>query len=219
MSETDWRTDLDSQFREACHPEHPLDVNEIRRIVTIALQVHWSNPAHHGSAIGNGALGCLSWDPEDPDGLVIRPTHTGYDEEEPLAGIYVGTPMGVRFNKKVVDNYGAKSYDNSVDYEILEASCPEVRLTHLNRDADVALAMATSSAIFCTALRAILLNHSDVRGVEIIGHGDATRIDAAPSRWFRVDLSLRIDFNYKSLLVIESHRLNRIYPNLTPAIN
>jgi len=195
-----------------CVFDKPWNPVSLRQLFTSALQVHWENPQHHLSTIGTDELGCLQYTQEGDstvlpvNSLTVAPLFT-YDEKRPLQGIYVGVG-NIQINKLVVDNFAGYSDDNSTTDTAVGATL-QLSFKHVHRSPDTALLMATSTNVFLTALREHLKGAPDFKRMDPLASNDAVVIEKSSERYFQVDLSWSLAFNYRVSINLESHRLKK----------
>ena len=208
-----------------CAYKGPFTPVNLRKMFTKALQIHWSDPAHHCAATGPGLegegpdnpLACLIWEghPDVKGGdhlasnqITVAPDWT-FDPDRPLQGVYVGVGMG-NPQKLGLDNFLRQSEDTA-HVSRGHNMAATVRVRHIHRDADTALNMATSSYTFFYLLREWVRDHPDFMAFEPIATDMIPKIvEKTPERHFQVDLSWSLVFTFRVAISLESHRIKKI---------
>lgn len=192
-------------------PLHPVN---LRRIFTLLLRSHYSDPTHYGEFRDD--LGCIKWQ-EGDDAFVIKPKEI-YDDSQDLGdGIYVDFSY-YRPKRMAVDHRSQPLSDGS-GFTYTERVESEIVMTHIRNTPDQALMLATESMFFLFGIRDPLVHELRLfQGFDLGAVTPAALQDRKnPSKDFSVDFSVRLEFNLSVTSRLEGHRLKKFGMTLNAA--
>jgi hypothetical protein len=128
------------------------------------------------------------------------------DNKQPA--IYVGMDRPFEFNKIDLASKTAHLEDNSGYFsgQLVRAS---VGFIHVFETVDQALLAADCTASFFIGIKQSLKDQLNLSSFEPISISPPALIEKSPERFFRVDVTFALAFNYNVLVNIESHRLKK----------
>jgi hypothetical protein len=91
-----------------------------------------------------------------------------------------------------------------------------VSFIHVFESADQALLAADCTASFFVGIKESLRNKLNLSSFEPISISPPALIEKSPERFFRVDATFGISYNYSVLVNIESHRLKKFAIEFAP---
>lgn len=159
----------------------------------------------------------MVWDPEHSKSpLEIDPTYQ-YDmnRDNRKPGIYVGVDQPCQFSKIDLNARQGFIEDNSGFFsgQLMRTS---VSFVHAFESPDQALLAADCTASFFIGIKEALRNKLNLSSFEPISISPPALIEKTPERFFRVDVTFGISFNYSVLVNIESHRLKKFAIEFAP---
>ncbi len=159
----------------------------------------------------------MVWDPEhSKSSLEIDPSFQ-YDmnRDNRKPGIYVGIDQPCTFSKIDLNSKQGTIPDNSGFFsgQLMRTA---VSFIHVFESADQALLAADCTASFFVGIKDSLRNRLNLSSFEPISISAPALIEKTPERFFRVDVTFGLSFNYSVLVNIESHRLKKIAIELDP---
>jgi hypothetical protein len=195
----------------------PLNGSNLRTIFLLLTRAHYSNAKNFGYL--EEQLKCMVWDPDHSKSpLEIDPTYQ-YDinRDNRKPGIYVGIDQPSQFTKIDLNSTQASIPDNSGYFSghLLKTA---VTFTHVFESPDQALLAADCTTSFFVGIKKSLYTKLNLSSFEPISITPPTLIEKSPERFFRVDASFSIAFNYNVLVNIESHRLKKFAFELQPQV-
>lgn len=193
----------------------PLNGSNLRTIFVLMTRAHYSDSKNFGYL--EEQLKCMVWNPEhSKSSLEIDPSFQ-YDmnRDNRKPGIYVGIDQPCQFSKIDLNSKQGTIPDNSGFFsgQLLRTA---VSFIHVFESADQALLAADCTASFFVGVKDALRNRLNLSSFEPISISAPALIEKTPERFFRVDVTFGLSFNYSVLVNIESHRLKKIAIELDP---
>ncbi len=193
----------------------PLNGSNLRTIFLLMTRAHYSDSKNFGYL--EEQLKCMVWDPEHSKSTIeIDPSYQ-YDinRDNRKPGIYVGVDQPCQFSKVDLNSRQGNIPDNSGFFsgQILRTA---ISFIHVFESADQALLAADCTASFFVGIKESLRNKLNLSSFEPISISPPALIEKTPERFFRVDVTFGISFNYSVLVNIESHRLKKFAIEFAP---
>lgn len=193
----------------------PLNGSNLRTIFLLLTRAHYSDSKNFGYL--EEQLKCMVWDADHSKSpLEIDPSYQ-YDinRDNRKPGIYVGVDQPSQFSKIDLNSRQGNLADNSGFFsgQLLRTS---VGFIHVFESPDQALLAADCTASFFVGIKESLRNKLNLSSFEPISISAPALIEKAPERFFRVDVTFGISFNYSVLVNIESHRLKKFAIEFEP---
>ena len=187
--------------------QEPLTLVNLRAIMLLLVQAHYSDPANFG--LFEDELECLASNPEDPKRkLAILLDHVADAKNpSPVPAIWVNYEE-CRLDKKVINNLSESSEDNSRT-TYLKQQQVKFMITHVHSSVDIAITMAESTADFFSGVRPHLMSTLRLGSFEVDYISKPRLMERSPERNFEVDVALTLVFSYATSVNIESHRLKK----------
>lgn len=185
----------------------PLGSVTLRRFFLMLMRAHWSDPDNHGTL--SDLLGCMVYsDPPEKSKLPIFLSHD-YDPSQGsrIPSIYVAINQ-FRLAKVALGNEAGYNEDNSARTELKRCDA-EVRVAHRAMSADQALLMAESGAALLQGVHKDIAGNLDLLDFQVNGWTDALRREQGETRYFQVDLTCSVAFNFLVQIETESHRIKK----------
>lgn len=186
----------------------PLNGSNLRTIFLLLTRAHYSDPKNFGYL--EEQMKCFTWNPNHAESqLEIDPTYN-YDinRDNRKPGIYVGLDQPSQFKKLDLVSKQANLTDNS-GYFNGHLLTTAVGILHVFETADQALLAADCTASFFIGIKESLRNRLNLNSFEPISISAPVLVEKNPERFFRVDVTFALAFNYNVLVNIESHRLKK----------
>jgi len=195
--------------------QKPINIVNLRRIMLLLLRVHWSDADNHAD-LGQ-ELGCLTYsDTEASPALhVILNYAYNYKDTSQFPAVIVSF-ADTQLTKNTVANYAGAAVDNSATFSAIPAKTMVV-ISHVHSSADVATAMAESTATFLVGVREPTMKRLDLRAFDVLGVSRVRPLEKMPAKYFSVEVSLSIDFNMAVTVNLEGHRLKKYGQEFTAA--
>lgn len=186
----------------------PLNGSNLRTIFLLLTRAHYSDSKNFGYL--EEQLKCMVWDSDHSKSpLEIDPSYQ-YDmnRDNRKPGIYVGVDQPSQFSKIDLNSRQGNLADNSGFFsgQLLRTA---VSFIHVFESPDQALLAADCTASFFVGIKESLRNKLNLSSFEPISISAPALIEKTPERFFRVDATFGIAFNYSVLVNIESHRLKK----------
>lgn len=193
----------------------PLNGSNLRTIFLLMTRAHYSDPKNFGYL--EEQLKCMVWTPEhSKSALEIDPSYQ-YDinRDNRKPGIYVGVDQPCQFSKIDLNARQGNIPDNSGFFsgQLLRTA---ISFIHVFESADQALLAADCTTSFFVGIKESLRNKLNLSSFEPISISPPALIEKTPERFFRVDATFGISFNYSVLVNIESHRLKKFAIEFIP---
>lgn len=193
----------------------PLNGSNLRTIFLLLTRAHYSDSKNFGYL--EEQLKCMVWDAEHSKSpLEIDPTYQ-YDmnRDNRKPGIYVGVDQPCQFSKIDLNSRQGNITDNSGFFsgQLLKTA---VSFLHVFESPDQALLAADCTTSFFVGIKESLRNKLNLSSFEPISISAPALIEKTPERFFRVDVTFGISFNYSVLVNIESHRLKKFAIEFAP---
>jgi len=193
----------------------PLNGSNLRTIFLLMTRAHYSDSKNFGYL--EEQLKCMVWSSEhSKSALEIDPSYQ-YDinRDNRKPGIYVGVDQPCQFSKVDINSRQGNIPDNSGFFsgQLLRTA---ISFIHVFESADQALLAADCTASFFVGVKESLRNKLNLSSFEPISISPPALIEKTPERFFRVDVTFGIAFNYSVLVNIESHRLKKFAIEFTP---
>ncbi len=193
----------------------PLNGSNLRTIFLLMTRAHYSDSKNFGYL--EEQLKCVVWDPDHSKSpLEIDPTYQ-YDinRDNRKPGIYVGVDQPSQFSKIDLNSRQGNLEDNSGFFsgQLLKTA---ISFIHVFESPDQALLAADCTTSFFVGIKEALRSKLNLSSFEPISISAPAAIEKAPERFFRVDSTFGIAFNYSVLVNIESHRLKKFAIEFTP---
>lgn len=209
---------LVSTFRELnkCFTE-PLTLSGLRRIFLLLVRAHYGDPDNFGNL--KSSLQCLTYDPENPGTSPLTIELGSIVGSKLAAGrpaIYVDYPGDLKWVKSGIGNVAGHSFDNSETNLSWGVVAPIV-ISHVSDSIDLSLNMAESTAGLVLGLSQHLIETLNLSSLEAEGLNFPKPNPNAVERYYRVDLSLRVRYNFNMSVNLESHRLKKFALELNSA--
>jgi hypothetical protein len=186
----------------------PLNGSNLRTIFLLLTRAHYSDPENYGYL--QDQLKCVLWS-SDPSKTTIEISPTqNYDinRDNKQPAIYVGMDRATEFSKLDLTSRQSNLSDNS-GYASGHIARSSVNFVHVFESADQALLAAESTTSFFIGIKEALRNKLNLSSFEPLSISPPAMIEKAPERFFRVDVTFGLAFNYNVLVNIESHRLKK----------
>ena len=193
----------------------PLNGSNLRTIFLLMTRAHYSDSKNFGYL--EEQLKCMVWSSEhSKSALEIDPSYQ-YDinRDNRKPGIYVGVDQPCQFSKIDINSRQGNIPDNSGFFsgQLLRTA---ISFIHVFETADQALLAADCTTSFFVGVKESLRNKLNLSSFEPISISPPALIEKTPERFFRVDVTFGIAFNYSVLVNIESHRLKKFAIEFTP---
>lgn len=194
----------------------PLNSSNLRTIFLLLTRAHYSDAKNFGYL--EEQLKCVVWDADHSKSVLeIDPTYQ-YDlnRDSRKPGIYVGVDRPSEFSKIDLNSRQGNLPDNSGFFsgQLLRTA---VSFIHVFESPDQALLAADCTTSFFVGVKESLRNKLNLSSFEPISISAPVLIEKTPERFFRVDATFGIAFNYSVLVNIESHRLKKFAIEFDPA--
>ena len=193
----------------------PLNGSNLRTIFLLLTRAHYSDSKNFGYL--EDQLKCMVWDAEHSKSTIeIDPTYQfdiNRDNRKP--GIYVGVDQPFQFSKIDLASRQSNIPDNSGFFsgQLVRSA---VSFVHMFESADQALLAADCTTSFFVGIKDSLRNKLNLSSFEPISITAPALTEKSPERFFRVDSTFGISFNYSVLVNIESHRLKKFAIEFAP---
>jgi hypothetical protein len=130
----------------------------------------------------------------------------------------VGVDQPCQFSKIDLNSRQANLPDNSGFFSghLLRTS---LSFIHVFESADQALLAADCTTSFFVGIKESIRSKLNLSSFEPIAISPPALIEKTPERFFKVDVTFGIVFNYNVLVNIESHRLKKFVMEFTPEAN
>jgi hypothetical protein len=193
----------------------PLNGSNLRTTFLLLTRAHYSDSKNFGYL--EEQLKCMVWDPDHSRSpLEIDPSYQ-YDinRDNRKPGIYVGVDQPFQFSKIDLSSRQSSIPDNSGFFsgQLVRSA---VSFIHVFESPDQALLAADCTTSFFVGIKDSLRNKLNLSSFEPISMTAPALIEKAPERFFRVDSTFGISFNYSVLVNIESHRLKKFAIEFEP---
>ena len=193
----------------------PLNGSNLRTIFLLLTRAHYSDSKNFGYL--EEQLKCAVWSSEhSKSALEIDPSYQ-YDinRDNRKPGIYVGVDQPSQFSKVDLNSRQGNIPDNSGFFsgQLLRTA---ISFIHVFESADQALLAADCTASFFVGIKESLRNKLNLSSFEPISISPPALVEKTPERFFRVDATFGISYNYSVLVNIESHRLKKFAIEFTP---
>lgn len=193
----------------------PLNGSSLRTIFLLLTRAHYSDSKNFGYL--EEQLKCAVWDADHSKStLEIDPSYQ-YDinRDSRKPGIYVGVDQPSQFSKTDLNSRQGNLPDNSGFFsgQLLRTV---LSFIHVFESADQALLAADCTTSFFVGVKESLRRKLNISSFEPVAIGAPTLIEKTPERFFRVDVTFGIAFNYSVLVNIESHRLKKFAIEFDP---
>jgi hypothetical protein len=193
----------------------PLNGSNLRTIFLLMTRAHYSDSKNFGYL--EEQLKCAVWSAEhSKSALEIDPSYQ-YDinRDNRKPGIYVGVDQPCQFSKIDLAARQGNIPDNSGFFsgQLVRTA---VSFIHVFESADQALLAADCTASFFVGIKESLRNKLNLSSFEPISISPPALVEKTPERFFRVDVTFGISFNYSVLVNIESHRLKKFAIEFVP---
>lgn len=193
----------------------PLNGSNLRTIFLLLTRAHYSDSKNFGYL--EEQLKCAVWSSEhSKSALEIDPSYQ-YDinRDNRKPGIYVGVDQPSQFSKVDLNSRQGNIPDNSGFFsgQLLRTA---ISFIHVFESADQALLAADCTASFFVGIKESLRNKLNLSSFEPISISPPALVEKTPERFFRVDVTFGISYNYSVLVNIESHRLKKFAIEFTP---
>ena len=187
----------------------------LRRVFLLMLQFHYNDPNNYSEFLKPRLAG-KRWSPDAEQSTLLVVLEDLFDPKSPNEGsaIYVGVDE-LQFEKKVVGNSAAQSFDNSQESEVLVARTT-LTVSHIDRNPDLALALAESTTSLLFGFRKTLINSLSLLEFDIKKQSKPEPLVRAPDRYFKADMVAGLSFTYGVVTDIESHRIKKFALEVDP---
>lgn len=193
----------------------PLNGSNLRTIFLLLTRAHYSDSKNFGYL--EAQLKCMVWDSDHSKSAIeIDPTYQ-YDinRDNRKPGIYVGVDQPFQFSKIDLNARQGNIQDNSGFFSG-QIARSAVSFVHVFESPDQAVLAADCTTSFFVGVKESLRNKLNLSSFEPISISPPALIEKSPERFFRVDSTFGIAFNYSVLVNIESHRLKKFAIEFAP---
>ena len=193
----------------------PLNGSNLRTIFLLMTRAHYSDSKNFGYL--ENQMKCFVWNPNKAETPLDIDATFNFDmnRDNRKPGIYVGMDQISQFSKLDIASRQANVPDNSGFFtgQLLRSS---VGFSHIFESADQALLAADCTASFFIGIKEALRNRLNLASFEPISISPPALSEKSPERFFRVDVTFGLSFNYNVLVNIESHRLKKFAIEMSP---
>ena len=184
---------------EDCMP--PLSPTVLRRFFHELLKQTFTDPNNYGAH--RTALECVT----AGNGLDIGISHNYDPADDPQYKRSVVFRLGgLKFIKKVVDNFEARSDDFAESHSVVECQA-SFRISHIMESSDAAYQLGEISTEMLIGLKRWIEGRLGLRTLQVVELAEPKLLKPYPESFFTVDLNGVLIFNYTMTTVHESHRL------------
>lgn len=183
-----------------------LDPHTIRKIFKLLMKAHWADSRNHGRYASELC---------DSANVTVLLSYELDDKNlDPIPSVKVKT-RATKLDKKTLNNYSGvtKDYQKETTGTIVETL---VVFEHMFQDAEQALIAAQSTAEFLLGVRELLMKAFKFSMIELVEIGDLQLTDPRPERYYRVDVSLKLNYNIAITVNLESHLIKTVETSLEP---
>lgn len=193
----------------------PLNGSNLRTIFLLLTRAHYSDSKNFGYL--EEQLKCMVWDSDHSKStLEIDPLYQ-YDinRDNRKPGIYVGNAQPFQFSKIDLASRQGNIADNSGFFSghLVKSS---MVFSHVFESPDQASLAADSTTSFFIGIKENLRSKLGLMSFEPQEITSPALLEKSPERFFRVDSTFVIAFNYSVLVNIESHRLKKFVIEFIP---
>ena len=209
QSANDFRYELWNAFTD------PVCALTLRRVFLLMLRFHYNDPSNYSEFLKPRLLG-TRWSPDAAKSTLAIYLEDMFNPRSPNEGASICVGIDdFNFEKKVVGNTAAQSYDNSEEDEVLIVRTT-VTVSHLDRNPDLVLALAESTTPFLFGFRKALMQSLNLLGMDIVKQTKPKMVMEGPDRYFKVDTVVSLSFTYGITTDIESHRIKKFQMEVEP---
>lgn len=190
----------------------PITSSSFRRILLLLLRGHYASPSNY---MEFQHLSCYRWTSGNDRTLAIEFTHNEDDQTpDNFPGIFVGF-ANTGFTKMAIGDVVGRSVDLSTTKLGKEARA-EFAITHVTKTGADSYDLAEMTAAVLLAMGTPLAMNSGAQHFEVVGIATPTRKKPLPDGYYAVATTVRINYILSATRSLESHRIRRILPSLTP---
>ena len=193
----------------------PLNGSNLRTLFLLLTRAHYSDSKNYGYL--EEQLKCVIWSTDKSVSSIEIAESQNYDmnRDNKQPAIYVGMDRPFEFAKVDLASKQAHIPDNSGYFsgQLVRAS---VGFIHVFETVDQALLAADCTASFFIGIKQALKDRLNLSSFEPISISPPALIEKSPERFFRVDVTFALAFNYSVLVNIESHRLKKFAIEFAP---
>lgn len=186
----------------------PLNGSNLRTVFLLLTRAHYSDSKNFGYL--EDQLKCLKWSEDKSEATIEVSPSQNYDmnRDNKQPAIYVGMDRPFEFAKLDLSSKQSNIPDNSGYFSghVVRAS---IGFIHVFETVDQALLAADCTASFFIGIKQSLKERLNLSSFEPISISPPALIEKSPERFFRVDVTFALAFNYNVLVNIESHRLKK----------
>lgn len=182
----------------------PLTPTVLREFFHMLLKQTFTDPNNYG--IHRQALECV----KVGKGLDIGVSHVFDPADDPQYKRSVVFRLGgLRFKKKVIDDFEARSDDFATAHSVIECQAA-FRISHIMENADASYQLGEISTELMFGLRRWIEGRLGLRSLQLQELSEPKLLKPFPDNFFTVDLNGMLVFNYTMDTIHESHRLKVI---------
>lgn len=186
----------------------PLDGANLRSVFLLLTRLHYSEPKNYGDL--EAKLGCFKYSDDKADSTIAVELSQEYDLSKGSVrpAVFVGMDSGLTFKKTDVAHKSGQAEDNSFS-DTSHIAVMGLNIIHVASTMDEALLLAESSASFYIGIREAIMDRLGLLSFVPIAITAPHMMEASPERYFRVDTTFSLSYNYVVRVNIESHRLKK----------
>ena len=203
------------QLLSLFNPSSAPSAYDIRKVMLINTQFHWSDPRNHGGQ--EQALAGVVYNFTEPalSTCAVRTAEELIEDETRDPGIYIGQ-ADMTLERLAIGsmNLGTLS-DNSATHQGWKCSLI-LKAAHIHQDLETAVRMGESTMMFWSFIGPVVVRRMGLEGFYPMGLAQPQKVSKAPVRAYRVDLTVQFRYIWAVTTYYESHRLKLLLSTVNP---